>query len=69
MYTVLDPSGYGGNVGAYLDTAAKVQDVVSRLETAYNRAVEAEKLARENKPWEAYDKWRLIFGDYFPTYG
>lgn len=69
QYDALDPSGYGGNVGAYLDTATKIQDVVSRLETAYNRAVEAERLTRENKTCEAYDKWRLIFGDYFPVYG
>lgn len=69
QYDALDPAGYGWNVGAYLDTATKIQDVVSRLETAYNRAVDAERLTRENKTREAYDKWRLIFGDYFPTYG
>jgi hypothetical protein len=69
QYAVIDPAGYGGNIGDYLDTATKIQDVVSRMETAYNRAVEAERLARENKTKEAYDKWRLIFGDYFPAYG
>ncbi len=69
QYAILDPAGYGGNVGAYLDTSTKIQDVVSRLETAYNRAVEAERLALENKTKEAYDKWRFIWGDYFPAYG
>lgn len=69
QYAVIDPAGYGGNVSAYLDSATKIQDVVSRMETAYNRAVEAERLARENKTKEAFSKWRLIFGDYFPAYG
>lgn len=69
QYAVIDPAGYGGNVSAYLDTVSKIQNVVSSMETAYNRAVEAERLALENKTKEAYDKWRLIWGDYFPAYG
>lgn len=69
QYAVVDLAGYGGNVGAYLDTATKIQDVVSRMEAAYNKAVEAERLARENKTKEAFSKWRLIFGEYFPAYG
>lgn len=68
-YPVLDPAGYGGNVGAYLNTAAKVSDVVSHLETAYSRAVSAEELESKGKTSEAVAKWRLVFGSYFPAYG
>lgn len=64
-----DPSGYGGNLADYLNTQQKINDVVSRLETAYNRALEAESLDKQGKTSLAVDKWRLIFGDYFPAYG
>jgi hypothetical protein len=42
---------------------------VSRLDTAYVRAVEAENLEMNGRTDHAIAKWRLIFGDYFPTYG
>lgn len=64
-----DPSGYSGNLADYLNTQQKVNDVVSRLETAYSRAVEAENLEKQGRTSLAVDKWRLIFGDYFPAYG
>jgi hypothetical protein len=64
-----DPSEYGGNLADYLNTQQKINDVVSRLESAYNRAVEAESLDKQGKTSQAVDKWRLIFGDYFPAYG
>jgi hypothetical protein len=44
QYTVADPAGYGGNVGAYLNTPDKMNEVTSRLETACQRALEAERL-------------------------
>lgn len=64
-----DPSGHGGNLADYLNTPQKINDVISRLESAYNRAVEAENLEKQGKTSLAVDKWRLIFGDYFPAYG
>lgn len=64
-----DPSGYGGNLADYLNTQQKVNDVVSRLESACSRAVDAENLEKQGKTSLAVDKWRLIFGDYFPAYG
>lgn len=63
-----DPAGYGSDVGRYL-TGALLQDAKSRLESAYNRAVAAEALARDDKISQAFEKWQLIFGDYFPSYG
>lgn len=69
QFPVLDPAGYGGNVGAYLNSQDKINEVVSRLEAAYRRAVEAEQLEREGNTRQAFEKWRLIFGEYFPAYG
>ena len=64
-----DPAGYGGNVGAYINTQQKIEEVVTRLATAYQKAVEAEQLAAMGRTQEAFGKWRVIFGDYFPAYG
>ena len=64
-----DPAGYTGNVGVYLDTQAKRDDAKSKLQAAYDKAIDAERLAGEGRILAAYDKWRVIFGDYFPAYG
>lgn len=64
-----DPSGYGGDLADYLNTQQKINDVVNRLETAYSRAVEAENFDKQGKTALAVEKWRMIFGDYFPAYG
>ena len=69
LYPTLDPAGYGGNIGAYLDTPSKKADVVTRLESAYQRAIEAEGLEKIGKTYDAYAKWKMIFGEYFPSYG
>lgn len=66
---VFDPAGYGGNVGAYLNTTAKMDAVVSHLETAFKRASDAELLEKSGKTADAVAKWRLVFGTYFPAYG
>lgn len=64
-----DPAGFGGDVGQYLNTAQKRTDVKARMERAYNRAVEAEALERNGRIADAYGRWLLIFGDWFPAYG
>lgn len=66
-----DPAGVGYNldIGKYLDTNDKINDVVNRLETAYTRAKKAEESAARGKIDDAYYYWRLIFDDYFPAYG
>jgi hypothetical protein len=66
---VLDPAGFGGDVGAYLDTQAKKDVVKAKLGAAYDKAAEAESFAKAGYISSAYDKWRVIFGDYFPTHG
>jgi hypothetical protein len=66
-----DPAGIGYNpdIGKYLNTNDKINDVLSRLEIAYTRAKKAEECAARGKIEEAYYYWGLIFGDYFPAYG
>ena len=66
---VPDPAGYGGDVGAYLSSQQQISDVVTRLEAAYTKALEAEQFAAQGKIDQAFSKWRVIFGDYFPAYG
>jgi hypothetical protein len=68
QYDLIDPAGYGGLINAHLDTRDRVNEVVSCFESAYKRAIEAERLAVGNVA-QSYEKWRLIFGDYFPAYG
>lgn len=66
---VLDPAGYGGNVGKYLDSESKRQAVLDRFESGLLKALEAEKFALEFKIERAYEKWGIIFGNYFPAFG
>src|SRR5947207_429258 len=46
---VLDPAGYGGNVGAYLDTQAKKDNVITKLKAACDKAVEAENYEKNGQ--------------------
>lgn len=64
-----DPSGCAGDVGSYLNTQVKVNNAVSRVETAYKRALKAEDHAQRYQVRDSIDTWRLIFGNYFPAYG
>lgn len=64
-----DPAGYGTDVGAYINTQEKIDAVVTRLDAAHQRAYQAEQLASQGKIGDAFGKWRIIFGNYFPAYG
>lgn len=68
----LDPAGYGGDVGAYINNQQKIDDAVSRLNTALTRAQKAEAFARDGKIESAFGEWQKIFGtgtNGFPAYG
>jgi hypothetical protein len=67
-YPVSDPAGFGGNIADYLDSQSKVNEVASRLESAHRRAVDAIQFAEQGKLEQAYERWRLTFGNYFPIY-
>ena len=64
---VPDPSGYDGDVGAYL-VGSELTDAAKLLETAYNYAIEAERLETAGKTEKAFDYWRAVFPDCFPAY-
>lgn len=65
----LDPAGYGGDVGSYINTQEKIQEAVAKFQLAYDRAVKAEDYAARGNIRDAVDMWTKIFGDYFPAYG
>lgn len=64
-----DPAGYGGNVGAYLNTRSNMITAVSKMNLAYQEAIKAEELGKQFYATDAINQWRAIFGDYFPSYG
>jgi hypothetical protein len=64
-----DPAGYGDDVGAHVNTAAAVDNIVNRLEWARARASEAEAAAGSGRVAAAFEKWRLLLPDHFPAYG
>ena len=64
----LDPAGYRGDVGGYLNQGT-ARDGVSRLDTALNRARKAEEFAKNGRTQAAIDEWRKVFGNRFPAYG
>jgi hypothetical protein len=67
-YKQLDPAGLGeGQVNGL--KVGPVEDAVQRFAIAYDHAVRAEALASANNVSAATDRWRKIFGDYFPAYG
>ena len=63
-----DPAGYGGDLSTYLSATDKVE-VQKRATAAYERAKDAEAYITVNKIAEAYERYGIIFGDYFPAYG
>lgn len=65
----LDPAGYGGDVGYYLDTPEKINSATNKFTTAYKRALKAENYNKEEDVDSAIVEWKKIFGDYFPSYG
>lgn len=65
----LDPAGYGGDIGKYINTQEKIDDAVSKFQLAYDRALKAEDYATRGYTKLAVDMWIKIFGNYFPTYG
>lgn len=65
----LDPAGYGGDIGGYINTQEKIEEAVNKFQLAYERAIKAEDYANRGYTESAIDMWIKIFGDYFPSYG
>lgn len=66
-FPVSDPAGYNSNVGQYI-SQYNLNDAVSKLETAYSRAINAEQAEARGNIQEAIRIWKVIFGDYFPVF-
>jgi hypothetical protein len=65
----LDPAGYDGDIGKYINTQEKIDEAVGKFQLAYERALKAEDYAARGYTQSAIDMWIKIFGDYFPAYG
>lgn len=61
-----DPTGFSGYISA-CKTDAQQQDALSKLSTAVVRAEKAREAAHAGKIAEAFDWWRLVYDDAFPT--
>lgn len=68
VYKLADPAGYGGDVGAYL-TGTLLTETNQSLLRAEGWALEAEAAIADGRIDLAFDKYRMLFGDYFPAYG
>jgi hypothetical protein len=64
-----DPAGYSDDVAAHVDTRAKIDKLVRRLQWAYENAKSAEALAAAGDINGAFAKWTRIFKGQFPAYG
>lgn len=67
-YQLADVAGYGGDVGAYM-TGTLLTEANQSLLRAEGWALEAEAAIADGRIDLAFDKCRLLFGDYFPAYG
>jgi len=65
----LDPAGYGGDVGSYINTQEKINDAVGKFQRAYEISLKAEEYDSNGNTQYATDYWIKIFDDYFPAYG
>lgn len=62
-----DPTGFSGYVTA-CKTGAQREDALSKLNTAVVRAQKAREASRDGRTSDAFDWWRLLYDDAFPTY-
>jgi hypothetical protein len=62
-----DPQGVSGYIAA-CNSDVSYQDALSKLETAATRAEKARDASSKGNISAAFDWWRLVFGDEFPTY-
>ena len=61
-----DPSGTGSDVASYLHGTA-LDSAVSKVTTAYERCVRAEKCAKDEDVAEMHKAYGQVFGDYYPS--
>jgi len=64
---MINPTGVGGYIQACKSDADK-KDAISKLNTAYTRAVKARDAESAGKTSDAFDWWNLLFNKKFPSY-
>jgi hypothetical protein len=62
-----DPTGVGGYIPACRTPVQRV-DALSKLNNAATRAEKARDATRLSRISDAFDWWRLVYDDWFPTY-
>ncbi len=65
----LDPAGYGGDVGSYINTQDKIREAAWEFQGAYELAIKAETYETQGNYRGAIESCQKIYGDYFPIYG
>lgn len=65
----IDPTGYGGDIGGYINSRQKIEEAQGAFETAYKRAHRAGYYGENGRIENSINEWRKLFGDYFPAYG
>ena len=65
-YKLSDPAGLGGDVGAYL-TGTALETSISRMESARDRCVKAEKAAKDGDLAAMHEAYGRVFGDDYPA--
>lgn len=64
---MINPTGVGGYIQACKSDADK-KDALSKLNTAYTRAIKAREAESAEKISDAFYWWNLLFNDKFPPY-
>lgn len=67
LASIQDPMGVSGLI-APCKTNTYKQDALTKLETAYNRAVKAYELEQAGKIQDAFAMWNTFFNGKFPAY-
>lgn len=62
-----DPMGVSGYISP-CQSQAQLDDAISKLSTAATRAWKAEECRAKDDLYNAFEWWRLLYGDWFPTY-
>lgn len=65
---VNDPGGHSGNLAGYLTNYGRSQ-VLNSLDSALDRASRALDAERDGNHAEAIRLWKIVFGNWFPSYG
>ena len=67
LANIQDPMGVSGYISA-CKTTVQLEDALSKLDTAAIRAEKAREASVAKRFYEAFEYWRLLYNNQFPTY-